>query len=173
MKCPNCGDGLQATEYEGIPIETCSGCGGEWLDAIELYDVTVIREERFSEEELEALAAATPSECVKLTDVDRNLVCPKCGGTTDPINYGGTSGIIIDRCTDCTGFWLDASELEKVQMLVEGWEDQLEGDLAVHSARLHDIVIEVDKKDDVTVSRIPGVGRLINAFVNGVLDFVP
>ena len=35
------------------------------------------------------------------------LKCPKCGGTTDAINYGGDTGILIDRCTACQGVWLD------------------------------------------------------------------
>ena len=32
MKCPNCDNSLAAITYEGIRIETCPGCEGEWLD---------------------------------------------------------------------------------------------------------------------------------------------
>jgi uncharacterized protein len=171
MKCPNCSHGLRPAQYEGINIESCDSCGGQWLDALELGDITNIREKRFSEEERRAIAAATPSTSVHLGDADRDLVCPKCSATTDAVNYGGTSGIIIDRCTGCGGFWMDAGELDKVQLLVEGWEDLLPDDLAAHGEKLRDLEVEWDAKDDVVVSRVPVIGRLLNAFVNGVLDF--
>ena len=49
---------------------------------------------------------------VVLVDVDDDLICPKCSGQTDPVNYGGDSGIIIERCTDCHGVWLDGDRPE-------------------------------------------------------------
>ena len=41
----------------------------------------------------------------------------------NPINYAGDSGVVVDRCPSCTGLWLEHSELEKVQILLEKWED--------------------------------------------------
>ena len=58
-------------------------------------------------EERKALVESTKITGVSLKEVDRDLVCPKCAETTDAVNYGGDSGIIIDRCTGCRGFWLD------------------------------------------------------------------
>ena len=40
--------------------------------------------------------------------------CPKCGMQLVEIDY---KGIKIDRCTGCTGVWLDAGELEQVAEL--------------------------------------------------------
>ncbi len=37
--------------------------------------------------------------------------CPKCGMELVEIDY---KGITIDRCTSCSGVWLDAGELEQV-----------------------------------------------------------
>lgn len=42
----------------------------------------------------------------------------------DVINYGVDSGIVVDRCTECQGLWLDNEELEKVQALMERWQDE-------------------------------------------------
>jgi uncharacterized protein len=36
MKCPKDGYDLVTSEYHGVQIETCSHCGGMWLDAGEL-----------------------------------------------------------------------------------------------------------------------------------------
>ena len=103
---------------------------------------------------------------MRLDTVDRDLICPKCGGQTDAINYGGDTGIIIDRCTGCRGIWLDASELEKIQMLVEVWQDGLGDDLKQYEPRLREIAADVDRRDDVRVSRF----WFVNVIINGVLD---
>ena len=169
MRCPNCDSGLRTITYEGIQIETCSGCGGEWLDESELGHVNRAREVRFDKEERRAVAEATRIKGVKLDDVDRDLTCPKCGGQTDAVNYGGDTGIIIDRCTSCGGIWLGATELEKIQMVVEGWQDGLKDDLAKHAPRLRRIAEEVDRADDFTLSRF----GFVNAIINGILDIMP
>ena len=115
MQCPQCDETLRTTEYEGLKIETCPGCAGEWLDDGELKHVVKAREVRFDEGERQALAQAAKITGVRVQDEDRDLQCPKCGGATDAINYGGDTGIIIDRCTQCRGIWLDQGELEHVQ----------------------------------------------------------
>jgi uncharacterized protein len=130
MKCPNCKSTLNTITYESIRIETCDKCGGEWMDTEELGHIARVRETLFTPNERRAVAATSKITGVKVKDHDRDLECPKCGGTTDAINYGGDSGIIIDRCTSCHGMWLDAAELEGVQLLIEGWKDGLTGDLA-------------------------------------------
>lgn len=169
MKCPNCNSGLKTISYEGIQIETCPGCEGEWLDEGELANVNRARERRFDKEERRAVTQATKIKSVKLDDVDRDLTCPKCGGQTDAVNFGGNSGIIIDRCTSCGGIWLDAGELKKVQMLVEGWEDGLKNDLAKYAPKLRKVAGEVDRRDDFTHARF----GFVNALINGILDIVP
>lgn len=168
MKCPNCQAALKTIAYENTQIETCDGCGGEWLDAKELGHIARVRETRFSPEERRAVSAASKITGVKIKDHDRDLACPKCGGATDAVNYGGDSGIIIDRCPACHGIWLDKAELEGVQLLVEGWQDGLTGDLAKFGPRLHQLAEEVDARSKVQISRF----RFMNAIINGVLDIM-
>lgn len=40
--------------------------------------------------------------------------CPKCGMELIEIDY---KGIIVDKCSECDGIWLDAGELEAVSGL--------------------------------------------------------
>ena len=167
MKCPNCNSLLRSITYEGIAIETCNTCGGEYLDAGELGHVVRAREVRFNENERRAIAAAVKITPVELKDVDRDLTCPKCGGQTDAINYGGDTGIIIDRCTGCSGVWLDKEELEKIQMVIEGWEDHLPEDLEKYGPKLREIAVDLDQRDDVTISSV----GFINTLINGILDW--
>lgn len=170
MNCPNCQDRLRPIVYEGITIETCDACQGEWLDREELGKIVRLREERFDSEEMRAIAESTTITGVKLERADRDLACPKCEQTTDAVNYGGDTGILIDRCTGCRGIWLDKDELEKIQMLVEGWDDALPDDLAKHGSKLRNVAVEMDQALDVRVSRLPLFGGVINAAINGILD---
>lgn len=170
MICPNCQSHLQTINYEGISIETCNKCGGEWLDDSEIGKIVRIREVRFDPDIRRAIAESTTITGVVLQDVDRDLNCPKCAGTTDAVNYGGDTGIFIDRCTTCRGIWLDAGELEKVQMVIEGWDDALPEDLQEYGPKLRDIAVKLDEADDVTISHLPLIGGFINSAINGILD---
>ena len=166
MQCPNCNSTLETIDYEGIKIETCPECEGQWLDASELRHIVNAREVRFNEEERLAIAAATKITPVQVEKQDRDLPCPKCGGQTDTLNYGGDTGIMIDKCTGCGGFWLDAGELERIQMVVEGWQDGLPDVLRKHGPRLRQIAAEVEQRSKVKVSRL----SFVNAIINGVMN---
>jgi Zn-finger nucleic acid-binding protein len=171
MNCPNCKRPLKLTSYEGIGIETCEACGGAWLDAPELGKIVALRQVKFSENERQSIAKAAAIRGVVLSSVDRNLVCPKCGGTTDPVNFGGDTGIIIDRCTKCQGMWLDKGELEKIELLVEGWNDMLPADADAYRAKMQLIASDVDRKLQVQLPTSTLLGGLYNSIINPVLDF--
>ena len=170
MQCPKCDRTMRTIDYESVEIETCDRCEGEWLDHDELFKITVIRDKKFDAEHQDAIVRTTTIASVPLEDVDRVILCPKCGVDLDPRSYGGSSSIYIDRCSKCEGIWLDDAEIEKIQMLVEGWERELPEDLAKYGGRLKYIDVEIDAADDVSVSRLPIIGRFINAMVNGILD---
>ncbi len=169
MQCPVCRETLRTIEYEGIEIETCDECEGEWLDHGELPKILQRREVQFDEEERRALVNATKIKGVPLKDVDRDLPCPKCGATTDAINYGGNTGIILDRCTGCKGIWFDGGELEKVQMLIEGWEETIGQDVKKHAPDLR----RIERK--VATSELRGRRRgfyagFLSLISGGILD---
>jgi hypothetical protein len=166
MQCPNCHQPLKDIEYEGVHIQTCPACGGDWLDAGELANIVRARKMRFDENECLAMAQAAKISHIKLDTLDRHLVCPKCGGTTHPVNYGDDSGLIIDKCAQCGGVWLEKDELDKIQELVEGWKDELPDDLAKYGPKMHQVEADVDRDLYVHISHF----RLINALINGIMD---
>jgi len=59
MQCPNCQQPLTTIDYEGVEIETCSDCHGEWLDADELGKIVRLREVKFDAEARRAIAEST------------------------------------------------------------------------------------------------------------------
>jgi Zn-finger nucleic acid-binding protein len=167
MQCPKCHQPMQGIDYEGVHIETCPACGGDWLDAGELDSIVRAREVRFDQKECLAIAQATKISHVKLATLNRHLTCPRCGGTTHPINYGDDSGLIIDKCAQCGGVWLEKGEIEKIQELVEGWEDELPEDLAQYGPKLRQVAVDVDQDLYVHISHF----RLIDSLINGIMDF--
>jgi hypothetical protein len=167
MQCPNCNSTLKQIDYEGILIETCESCEGEFLDDQELRNITRARERKYDEQTRHALAKATKIQGVALSKVDRKLTCPKCAGKMNPVNYGGDSGIIIDRCEQCKGIWLDGGELEKIEMLVEGWEDELPNDLKRYGLQLRN----AEERTDLEFrGRRRGYNRFADSMIYGIFS---
>ena len=67
-----------------------------------------LEEEYFRRKEQEAIEKLRAERQVSQRE-SRILTCPKCDGTLAEISFGG---VIIDRCNECGGVWLDTGELE-------------------------------------------------------------
>lgn len=139
MKCPRCNDStLNESKYEGIEIDTCSACNGAWLANHELTHIVQVREVKFTDQIVnEALSSAKGG--IPKSEANHDLNCPVCQESMKPINYGVSSGIIIDRCTQDHGLWFDGSELEKVQAYREHWQDHTKE----NENKLHDLIKDV------------------------------
>jgi hypothetical protein len=52
------------------------------------------------------------------------IYCPKCSADMVPLRR---SGVLIERCSDCGGIFLDRGELEKIiageRRSIETWDD--------------------------------------------------
>ena len=168
MQCPKCNQPLSAIDYQGVHIDTCPACGGDWLDAGELGNILQSRQGRFTQQECVAVAQAATITGTKLTTLNRHLTCPKCGQTTHPVNYGDDSGLILDKCAGCGGVWIEGGELEKIQKLVEGWDDELPDDLAHYGPKLRQVAVDEHAFEQVHTTH----HRLIDAMINGILDLL-
>lgn len=166
MNCPVCSATLETITYEGIAIETCPSCGGEWLDDGELLQVAETRDELFSAEERQAIANATSFVGVPANEPGRRRECPKCGAMMQQLNYAYDTGVIIDRCTANHGVWLDASELEKVQIMFESSCDLAPETLARFRDRLRAIERKYVQRKPVRVSRF----AFVNALIARIID---
>ena len=164
-KCPRDSETLDTIRYEGVEIETCRQCGGEFLDGGELKAVIDARQQRWEPTELEKLKSAS-IRGEAMEDHEADMPCPACGTLMKPFNYGGDTGIVLDKCGECGGIWLDADEIENVQKVVESWETTLDDDLKKYCPKMRQVAARVDAEDDATVSRL----GFVNAAMNGILD---
>jgi len=118
LPCPHCFTPLDVIEFEIEPkvrIERCTTCYGTF----------------FNPGELEVLLDAQTNPLVWLDPVQLQQItrdfyhdpeityrkCPMCAERMSHINFGGKSGVIIDRC-GTHGVWLEGSELRR---LTEWW----------------------------------------------------
>jgi Zn-finger nucleic acid-binding protein len=168
MQCPQCAEPLQATVYEGVPIHTCEGCGGEFVDGEAFARIVENRHEKFSDQQRVELAQSKPSFGGVATQPQRMLECPACARNMKITNYAGDSGIFVDLCSVCGGLWLDHAELEKIQVVMERWADEA-------SPQLQSIaeVLEVARFEAATRTSGTFSGSrfgFVNALINRILD---
>lgn len=118
LPCPECETPLSVIEFDTEPkmrIERCGKCYGAF----------------FNPGELEALLDAQTNPLVWIDPVQLQQIaadfgynheviyrkCPMCAERMSHLNFGGSSGVILDRC-GMHGVWLEGSELRR---LTEWW----------------------------------------------------
>lgn len=125
MKCPVDRQPLQKSIYEGdIEIDSCTICSGIWLDKGELESIQQIREKNYNLDldERSILSSQTKNVYQLGTKPpDRALTCPSCTEKMLQKEYGFSSLIMIDICTNpsCQGIWLDKGELQALEIYYE------------------------------------------------------
>ena len=167
MKCPRCNGVLCATELDNVIVEVCIDCKGEWLFAGELRQIVEHHDEVFTPEEIAAQGAVNKQSFTVEKDDQDELNCPACENVRmEHFNYGDTSGIILHKCTECDGIWMDKNQLEKVEEVVDGWKADLNRDLAKYGSTLQKIEIEEQKELDqnVSISRFGFINKVLRRF---------
>jgi uncharacterized protein len=119
MKCPACFNELSGFSVGPITVDVChGGCGGIWFDAFELQKV----DERH--EAGNVLLDIRRDEKV-VVDFSRKRECPRCPGVKLHRHFfSAKRSVQVDQCPNCAGYWLDAGELEQIQL--EKAEDSLQ-----------------------------------------------
>lgn len=114
--CPECKKPMQILDV-GLPekpfyIDRCEKCLGLFFDTGELD--TLLNE---SVQGIHTLNHVRISELKNAAPINREEIryrpCPECKKLMNRQNYGGTSGVIADRCRD-HGVFLDAGELYRL-----------------------------------------------------------
>jgi Zn-finger nucleic acid-binding protein len=164
MKCPRCGSILNPVEYDGVQIEVCPDCQGEWLHSGELQKIVEHHEEVFTPEEIASIDAVNQELFTAEKDDHDQLNCPQCQDTQmERFNYGDTSGIVLHKCLECGGIWTDKDQLRNVEILVDGWKGYLNQDSVKYGPVLKKIELkeQQDLDNGISISRF--------GFVNAVL----
>jgi Zn-finger nucleic acid-binding protein len=124
--------------YEGVAIQTCDGCGGEFVAPASILRIVQTREVVFGEKFRALFADHQPVFGIPAGQTERKLHCPGCNGPMRLLNFAVDTGVCVDRCDACGGIWLDNQELEKLQIIIEIFQDRLPEQLKAISFKLED-----------------------------------
>jgi uncharacterized protein len=164
MNCPRCGSALKTVTYDGVEVEVCTACKGEWLQAGELEKIVEHHDEVFTPAEIQSLDAVN-QEIFTNENLDHDeLNCPACANVRmEHFNYGDTSGIILHKCSECGGIWMDKDQLTKVEEVVDGWK----ADLGEDSAKYQPVLDKIAAQEQAELDKAVSISRF--GFVNAVL----
>lgn len=120
MKCPRDRRELEPGTYEGhITVHNCPDCGGMWLDKGELEEIEEIIGHDYTEE-LSRIPDFIGNAFEMAKQINsREIFCPACGALTEGVEYAYCSQVVINRCPNCGGVWLDKGELEAIEIFYE------------------------------------------------------
>ncbi len=126
MNCPNCGTSarLAPCQCENIEIDQCKKCQGHWLDPGELQTILKNEIETFTPELIEKTIQAS-FQGIPEEELAVKKSCPKCQKPMRGVKFSYHSGIILDRCMEGHGIWLDHKELDKLQAHHEHWNQEV------------------------------------------------
>jgi Zn-finger nucleic acid-binding protein len=118
MNCSGCGGTMAEIGIEGVMIDRCGRCGGVWLDSGEADD-------------LAKKAPKSPKDALKAKKYElmrqwkvapqdprpTDRSCPRCDAHLTRVNYKSVPGLLVDKCPDDCGMYLDAGEMAKITLI--------------------------------------------------------
>lgn len=118
MRCPRCEVETEVIHHERVDVHSCPKCGGTFLDR---GDLNRVAEPTPGDLEYSTL----DHDSFEHADVFGPTDCPRCGHTPmKKVEFNVHTGIILDYCDRCGGFWLDGRELDRINDEVRRLNEQ-------------------------------------------------
>lgn len=117
LPCPGCRGEMRAVRIGATAMHSCAGCGSAWLTPAVFESLCNDRQRHqpvvASLEEALGPGSATPF------DKPRYVKCPRCEKIMNRVNFGRTSGVIVDVCKP-HGILFERDELRRVLAFIAG-----------------------------------------------------
>lgn len=126
LPCPGCGGDMDAVQIGATPMHQCAGCGSAWLEPDVFASLCADRNARG------VVAAALGTRVERQAPAQgqriRYVPCPSCRKTMNRVNFGHTSGIVVDVCKP-HGVWFERDELRgALDFVSHGGMQQMQAD---------------------------------------------
>jgi Zn-finger nucleic acid-binding protein len=105
--CPVCAAPLSAATLDGTPVHVCQKCRGILLARGAFAHVVESRRAWAS-------SPPAPPRPLEPRELERKVLCPRCGTRMATHPYLGPGAIVMDTCESCDNVWLDANELKRI-----------------------------------------------------------
>ncbi len=113
MQCPVCQINLRKTQKREVVFQLCDECRGIWIAAKEL-EVLANALAKTSQSSNELPTGFKPREIDSVSPGQDMRLCPECRCTLKEFNFAYDSNIMIDKCSTCSGIWMDANEINQI-----------------------------------------------------------
>ena len=159
LSCPRCQNALREQVFGAVTIDVCDACGGHWYDAGELARIR----ELAPGERPRTPADAAPRWVDSKPGLE--VLCPRCRRPLATERYGYSSDLVLDRCGNCNGMWVDAGELDRMDQLVAEWRRNLLEDESAWLPKLAAVESAIGHKLD-SAERPGRLGALIGMLLD-------
>ena len=106
MDCPVCKNPMIVLELQQVEVDSCTDCGGIWLDAGELE--LLLGDSQHAKQLLDSFK-------IDPTCTEKPRKCPICRKKMKKIIVAlSTPPLLIDRCSRGDGLWFDKGELQDI-----------------------------------------------------------
>jgi len=120
MNCPRCQVVTELRDHDGVQVNECRNCAGMFLHHGELNKIA-----KPTQGDLEF--STLHDESFSHADRFEPIACPDCGNETmQKVEFNIHTGIVLDYCPACEGFWLDGTELDRINDEVKALDDAAE-----------------------------------------------
>lgn len=120
MQCPVDGSDLVSERYEGVvDVDRCSTCQGLWLAPGELETIQDTRANDYSAELATIPNTVAKAYAMAHAKLEGTRDCPVCSSELLKVEYARSSQVMVDKCTNGHGLWLDPGELKELEVFFE------------------------------------------------------
>lgn len=109
MKCPDCRDILKPVDCKGIVLNECPRCNGKWFERGELKRAQASEDDGLRWIDFDPFG----KDAEQLSAASQGKACPECLENMQSLKYM-KSDVVIDKCANCKGVWLEHGELAKI-----------------------------------------------------------
>lgn len=113
-RCPKCKIPLCRIEIQGVAVHTCPDCKGKLVEDARLKALERRGDPTWTEAQKDAFCELAD----RSNDLGRTI-CPRCGREMGKFLFRHYANLQVDKCSKCENYWLEAGELEKMQILYQ------------------------------------------------------
>lgn len=163
--CPSCKKNLVTAITDGAEVDVCAACGGVWVDFIDERALLNIQPQSFTVDELRRLRKIY--EPLGKLDAVKYRNCPICEDLMYRRNWGGNSGVIVDRC-EKHGCWYEPGEIEKIREYIALGGVEFEK-LRLHESAASELRAKLNKEVSRLDARISADNHLISRLFTAII----
>ena len=129
MWCSGCGSQLAAAQVFNISVDSCTDCGGTWLEEGRLKWIIEVGPRSLPADRTREVTRYTlrekPAYGLQDDETRRIVKCPYCVCIMRPVNYSANSGVAIYRCIQDHGVWIPKGGIDRLIVFIDTWDRYL------------------------------------------------